>query len=96
VQRQVQFKLGLCRQDDCQVGDTLTFDASSLEFPQEAHVLVDGAPEECPVCGYEPDDEEVFAIEIDNGVIVAAKLAEPALATKLLATGALAIGSSDD
>jgi hypothetical protein len=93
VQRQVQFKFGLCRQIDYQVGDVITFGPSHSDVGErDAHVLVDGAPEECPVCGYVPDDEEVFVIEVDKGAIVAVGVADSPLATRLLASGAIRLG----
>lgn len=88
VQRQVQFKAGATRQHDYVVGDRLE---PGGEVSLTAHVLVDGAPEECPVCGYVAADDEIFAVEIKSGVIIGVGPAEQAFVPALLANGMVAL-----
>jgi hypothetical protein len=89
VQRFVQFKAGVLRQHDYVVGDRLELNDEAQE--SMTHVLVDGAPEGCPVCGFERASEEIFAVEIKNGVIVAVGPASPDVAPTLLAAGVVTI-----
>jgi hypothetical protein len=88
VRRQIQFKFGVLQLSDYGVGEKIQL------LPEESakKVVVDGAPEACPVCGYESRDEEVFAVEIDStGVITGVRAAEPSLAKQLLERGVIVV-----
>lgn len=68
IRRRIQFKYGSTRQNSYKLGDRLLWGANDVGEPNRHLVVVDGAGEDCQVCGYAPHIKDYEVLVRDDVV----------------------------